>query len=38
MFVNFYILCNVNLFLDLFVSKKNQMKLYNELKYRFENN
>lgn len=27
MLVNFYIWCNVNLFLDLMVSKKNQEKL-----------
>lgn len=34
MFVNFYIWCNVNLFLDLMVSKKNQKKLYEALKER----
>lgn len=34
MFVNFYIWCNVDLFLDLMVSKKNQKKLYEALKER----
>lgn len=34
MFVNFYICCNVDLFLDLMVSKKNQKKLYEALKER----
>lgn len=34
MFVNFYIWCNVDLFLDLMVSKKNQKKLFEALKER----
>lgn len=35
MFINFYIKMNCDLFLDLFVSKKNQLKLYNTLKERY---
>lgn len=38
MFINFYIWLNVDLFLDLMVSKKNQLKLYNCLKERFYEN
>lgn len=36
MLINFYICYNVDLFLDLMVSKKNQIKLYNCLKERFK--
>ena len=36
MFINWYIKINPYLFLDLYVSKKNQKKLLEVLKERFE--
>lgn len=38
MFINLYIKINVDLFLDLMVSKKNQKKLYECLIERFDKN